>query len=84
MSCPTGECGARRHDIFSESVGDGEADVDYPAFVDAEGRCPREDVGAGVHSTGIEAQRRQIPPDSVGTAVTPCPGVACGSQRDAR
>ena len=28
-----------------ESVGDGEADVDYPAFVDGERRCPQDDVG---------------------------------------
>ena len=28
-----------------QSVGDGEADVDYPAFVDGERRCPPEDVG---------------------------------------
>ena len=34
-----------RHDIFIESVGDGEADVDYPAFVGGERRCPPEDVG---------------------------------------
>ena len=34
-----------RHDICIESVGDGEADVDYPAFVDGERRCPPEDVG---------------------------------------
>ena len=34
-----------RHNIFIESVGDGEADVDYPAFVDCERRCPPEDVG---------------------------------------
>ena len=104
----------KRHDIFIESAGDGEAEVDYPAFVDRERRCPPEDVGgatgfipsiegappaprgtrgggdlarevpstrststnggcdrglpcwppgAGVHSRGIEAQRRQIRPD---------------------
>ena len=34
-----------RHDIFIESVHDGEAGVDYPAFVDGERRCPPEDVG---------------------------------------
>ena len=34
-----------RHDIFIESVGDGEADVDYPAFVGGERRYPPEDVG---------------------------------------
>lgn len=34
-----------RHDIFIESVGDGEADVEYPAFVDGERRSPPEDVG---------------------------------------
>ena len=34
-----------RHDIFIESVRDGAADVDYPAFVDGERRCPPEDVG---------------------------------------
>ena len=32
-----------RHDIFIESVRDGEADVDYPAFVDGERRCPPEE-----------------------------------------
>ena len=32
-------------DIFIESVRDGEADVDYPAFVGGERRCPPEDVG---------------------------------------
>ena len=30
---------------FIESFGDGEADVDYPAFVGGERRCPPEDVG---------------------------------------
>ena len=34
-----------RHDIFIESVRDGEADVDYPAFVGGERRCPPEDIG---------------------------------------
>ena len=34
-----------RHDIFIESVRDGEADVDYPAFVGGERRGPPEDVG---------------------------------------
>ena len=34
-----------RHDVFIESVGDGEANVDYPAFVDGRRRCPPEDVG---------------------------------------
>ena len=34
-----------RHDIFIESVGDGEADTEYPAFVDGERRAPPEDVG---------------------------------------
>ena len=34
-----------RHDIFIESVGDGEADIEYPAFVDGERRAPPEDVG---------------------------------------
>ena len=107
MSCPTAECGARRHDIFIESVGDGEADVDYPAFVDAQRRCPREDVGAGVHSrvvssltrtsltrsrairwrstmSSVSADPLGLTVASVGTAVTPCPGGAYGSQRDAR
>jgi len=35
-----------RHDISIESVRDGDADVDYPAFVDGERRCPPEDVGS--------------------------------------
>ncbi len=34
-----------RHDILIESVGDGQADVEYPAFVDGERRSPPEDVG---------------------------------------
>ena len=34
-----------RHDIFIESVRDGEADVDYPAFVGGERRWSPEDVG---------------------------------------
>ena len=34
-----------RHDVFIENVRDGEADVDYPAFVAGERRCPPEDVG---------------------------------------
>lgn len=34
-----------RHDILIESVGAGEADVEYPALVDGERRSPPEDVG---------------------------------------
>ena len=34
-----------RQDIFIESVRDGEADVDFPAFVGGEQRCLPEDVG---------------------------------------
>ena len=34
-----------RHKSSSESVGDGEADVDYPTFVDGERRWPPDDVG---------------------------------------
>ena len=34
-----------KHDVFIELVRDGEADVDYPAFVGGERRCPPEDVG---------------------------------------
>lgn len=34
-----------RHEISIESVRDGEAHVDYPAFVGGERRCPPEDVG---------------------------------------
>ena len=34
-----------RHDIIIESIGDGEAGVEYPAFVDGERRAPPEDVG---------------------------------------
>ncbi len=37
-----------RHDISIESVRDGEADVDYPAFVGGERRGPPEDVGGVV------------------------------------
>ncbi len=33
------------HDIIIEGVRDGEADVDYPAFVDGARRGPPEDVG---------------------------------------
>ena len=42
MSTTSG--GDWRHDIFIESVGDGEAGVDYPAFVAGERRCPPEDI----------------------------------------
>ena len=34
-----------RHDIIIEEIGHGAADVDYPAFVAGERRCPPEDVG---------------------------------------
>ena len=34
-----------RHDLFIEEVWEGEPDVDYPAFVAGERRCPPEDVG---------------------------------------
>ena len=34
-----------RHDLVIEEVRDGAADVDYPAFVAGERRCPPEDVG---------------------------------------
>ena len=34
-----------RHDVVIEEIRDGEADVDYPAFVAGERRCPPEDVG---------------------------------------
>ncbi len=34
-----------RHDIIIEEIRDGEADVDYPAFVAGKRRCPPEDVG---------------------------------------
>ncbi|MCY4505437.1 MAG: plasmid pRiA4b ORF-3 family protein [Acidobacteria bacterium] len=37
-----------RHDISIESVRDGDADVDYPAFVGGERRGPPEDVGGVV------------------------------------
>ena len=33
------------HDVIIEEVRDGEAEVDYPAFVAGERRCPPEDVG---------------------------------------
>ena len=35
-----------RHDVIVEEVRDGEADIDYPAFVDGARRCPPEDVGS--------------------------------------
>ena len=34
-----------RHDIIVEEIRDGDADTEYPAFVDGAGRCPPEDVG---------------------------------------
>ena len=33
------------HDVVIEELRDGEVDIDYPAFVDGERRCPPEDVG---------------------------------------
>ena len=35
-----------RHDVIVEEVRDGEADIDYPAFVDGARRGPPEDVGS--------------------------------------
>ena len=34
-----------RHDLLIEEIRDGEADIDYPVFVDGERRSPPEDVG---------------------------------------
>ena len=34
-----------QHDVVIEGVRDGEADIDYPVFVNGERRCPPEDVG---------------------------------------
>jgi hypothetical protein len=34
-----------QHDIVIESVRDGEAEIDYPVFVDGARRCPPDDVG---------------------------------------
>ena len=34
-----------RHDVIIENVRDGAPDIDYPAFVAGERRCPPEDVG---------------------------------------
>ena len=34
-----------RHDVIIEDVRDGAPDIDYPAFVAGERRCPPEDVG---------------------------------------
>ena len=34
-----------RHDVIVEKVRDGDADTEYPAFVDGARRCPPEDVG---------------------------------------
>ena len=34
-----------RHDVIIEEVRDGEADTEYPCFVDGDRRCPPEDVG---------------------------------------
>ena len=34
-----------RHDVIVEDIRDGEADTDYPCFIDGARRCPPEDVG---------------------------------------
>ena len=34
-----------QHDVIIEEVRDGDAEIDYPVFVDGERRCPPEDVG---------------------------------------
>ena len=34
-----------RHDVVIEEIRDGDAEIDYPAFVDGARRCPPEDVG---------------------------------------
>ncbi|CAA7618937.1 conserved hypothetical protein [Magnetospirillum sp. LM-5] len=34
-----------QHDIVIESVRDGDAEIDYPVFVDGARRCPPDDVG---------------------------------------
>ena len=34
-----------QHDVIVEALREGDAEVDYPAFVDGERRCPPEDVG---------------------------------------
>ena len=34
-----------QHDIVIEEVRNGEADIDYPVFIDGARRCPPEDVG---------------------------------------
>jgi hypothetical protein len=58
-----------RHDIVIESVNDGEADIDYPAFVDGAWRCPPDDVGSSggfmdfleaVLDPGHEEHRRML------------------------
>ena len=58
-----------RHDVIVEEVRDGEADIDYPAFVDGARRCPPEDVGStdgfmdfleAVLDPGHEEHRRMI------------------------
>ena len=48
-----------RHDIFIESVGDGEADVDYPAFVDGE-RGARRRMSAASPASWSFSRRRSI------------------------
>ena len=35
-----------QHDVVIEGVRDGEADIDYPVFIDGERRCPSEYVGS--------------------------------------
>ena len=45
------------HDIIIEGVRDGEADVDYPAFVDGARRGPPEDVGGRDGFHGVSRSR---------------------------
>ena len=58
-----------RHDVIIEEVRDGEADTEYPRFVDGARRCPPEDVGGpggfmdfleAVLDPGHEEHRRMI------------------------
>ena len=35
-----------RHDVIIDEIRDGDAEIDYPAFVDGARRCPPEDVGS--------------------------------------
>jgi hypothetical protein len=41
------------HDVIIEDLCDGEADTDYPSFIDGARRCPPEDVGSTMGYAGF-------------------------------